>query len=272
MGRGVLVAVALGLSLGLGLGLGAPTAQAQVNTEKLRSKKKKEGVHGFVDLSVLWQTGNTNLLQVGAGARLEYNRGVHHPFLQGSYNIGQKDDAKYLHNGFLHARWPAMWHERVGSEVFTQLEFDEFKLLELRALGGAGVRVAAVLREHFELHLGSGYMFEYEDIEKEDLGLHPMAGLHDARHPEKTYHHRWTNYLSLRVDVKKWLRLTNIVYAQPRFDEFSDVRVLEDFSALFKVHKALKLVLNFLLEWDSDPPLEVHALNTTFTVRLRYKF
>ncbi len=254
------------------LALGAPAARAQINTEKMRAKKKKKGLHGYVDGTVLWQTGSTNVLQAGVGARIAYFTGVHRPFLQGEYVLGAKDGDRYVHYGFLHARWPAMWHPRVGTEVFAQLEFNEFKLMQLRTLGGVGVRVAAVLSKHFELYVGSGYMFEYEDLKLEDLDLPPTAALAHPRHPEKTYNHRWTSYVSLRVDVTKWVMATNVVYAQPRFDDFKDVRVLEDFALSFTVYKSLKVVLAFVLDWDSEPPIEIPPLDTKLFVKVRWTY
>ena len=241
------------------------SAAAQVNTEKLRSKKRLEGVHGFFEGAVTWQTGNTELLAAGVGARIEYNYKVHHPFLQGSYLLGQKDDEKYLHNGFVHARWPAMWHPRVGSEVFTQLQFDEFKLLNLRYLAGAGVRVAALLHKIVTVHIGTGYMFEYEKLDIEET-------VPPDPHPNETRHHRWTSYVSLRVDISKWVKLTNIAYVQPRFDRFSDVRFLEDLSLVVTIYKKLKLVTSFVLEYDSDPPRTVEKLDTLLLTKLRFAF
>lgn len=248
------------------------SARAQINTEKLRALKAKPGAHGYLEGGVLWQTGNTDLLQASVGARLEYVRGVHRPFLQATYALGQKSGARFVHNGFLHARWPAMWHRRVGSEVFAQLEFNEFKLQRLRALAGAGVRVAVLLRSRIHVHLGTGYMFEYEDLDLPDLDLPPMAGLAGRRHPARTYSHRWTSYASVRVSVSKWLSLSNVAYAQPRFDRFADLRVLEDFAATFTVYKRLKLELSFVLSYDSDPPIEVAPLDTKLLTKLKVTF
>lgn len=260
------------LAVLLALLAGGREARAQVNTEKLQALKAKPGVHGYLEGAVVWQTGNTDLLQAGIGARIEYVRGVHRPFVQATYALGQKSGERFVHNGFLHARWPAMWHRRVGSEVFAQLEFNEFKLQRLRALAGAGVRVAAILASRVHLYLGSGYMFEYEDLDLPDLALPPMAGLAGRRHPARTYSHRWTSYVSLRVAVSGWLTLSNVTYAQPRFDHFSDLRVLEDFAATFTVYKRLKLELNFVLSYDSDPPIEVASLDTKLVTKLKFTF
>jgi len=252
-------------AVAVGLLAWASPAQAQINTEKLRTKKVRDGVHGFFEGSILWQTGNTDQLQAGVGARLEYNYKIHSPFLQGIYKLGQKSKEKYEHDGFLHARWPAMWHKRVGSELFGQLQFDEFKRLEMRTLAGAGVRVAAVLHKIVELYVGTGYMFEYEKLDLEETDP-------PDPHPSVTKHHRWTSYVSVRVDVTKWVKITTITYVQPRFDQMDDIRVLEDLSLTLTIYKKLKLVLSFVLDYDSDPPQEVSKLNTQLITKLRFSF
>lgn len=250
--------------VGILLGRAAP-ARAQINTESLRTEKVQPGVHGFFEGSLLWQRGNTDLLQAGLGARLEYNYKIHNPFLQGTYALGQKFNEKFLHNGFLHARWPAMWHKRVGSELFTQLQFDEFKRLNLRTLIGAGVRIAAVLHKNITLYVGTGYMFEYEKLDLEQTDP-------PDPHPAVTKSHRWTSYLSLHFQVSTWVDITNITYAQPRFDRMDDIRVLEDLSLTLTIYKNLKLVLSFLLDYDSDPPQAVEKLDTKLITKLRFEF
>lgn len=253
------------------LALGCPEARAQINTEKMRAKEDLKGLSAVFDGAVTWQTGTTELLLATMAARLEYARGVHRPFLQGTYSMGSKSDVKFVHLGFLHARWPAMWHPRVGTEVFSQIEFNEFRLQKLRSLVGAGVRAMILRKKTVEMYVGSGYMFEVEHLDLKPLELHPMGGFAAPRHPSETYHHRWTNYVSVRVDVKKWITVTNVLYAQPRFDRFKDVRVLEDLSVAFKVSTRLAVVLAFELYFDSDPPMEIKGLDTRMQVRLQVK-
>jgi len=63
-----------------------------------------------------------------------------------------------------------------------------------------------------------------------------------------------------------------VAYVQPRFDRFSDLRVLEDLAATFTVHKRLKLELSFVLGYDSDPPIEVAPLDTKLASKLKFVF
>jgi|GEM_PF-5209062 len=50
------------------------------------------------------------------------------------------------------------------------------------------------------------------------------------------FEHRWTNYVSMRLPLfENRFLLQNPLYYQPRFDEFSDFRLLEELEALAKV-------------------------------------
>lgn len=244
---------------------GAPGAEsrAQINTEAMRPTVPKDGVHGWLKGGFAWKTGNSNSFSTGWVGKLSYHRGVHTPFLQLSFNHSVALTARYENKGFAHLRWPAMWHRRVGSELFTQVEFNEFTSLIIRTLAGAGVRVAAVLHKKFELYIGTGYMFEYEELSDVEQ---------DDPHPDVTKYHRWTSYLSFRFIVSKWLVISNTTYIQPRFRDFGDYRFLESLSVMFKVYKMLHLQLYFMVAYDSRPPLHIYPWDTQMLTKLAIKF
>jgi hypothetical protein len=254
----------LGLALGLGLWTAAGgVAEAQINTEAMRPTVSKDGVHGVLTGGVSWKTGNSNSFSMAWMGKIAYHRGVHTPFLQLSFNYAMATSAIYENKGFAHLRWPAMWHRRVGSELFTQVEFNEFTSQIIRTLVGAGVRVAAVLHKRFELYVGTGYMFEYEELS--DVA-------ENDPHPDVTKYHRWTSYVSFRVLVSKWLVIANTVYIQPRFRDFGDYRFLEDLSLIFKIYKMLHLQQLLTVAYDSRSPLHIFAWDTSTITKLVVKF
>lgn len=238
-------------------------ASAQVNTEKLRGSAQP-GFHGFLDGSLLLKSGNVDLLQVGVGARLEYNASIHTPYVQGNFNFGRKgdDDDIYINNGFGHIRWTAMWHPTVGTEVFGQAQFNEFLRLNFRALGGVGVRVEALQTEPFDLVIGTGYMIEFEELDLDASDVHPA----------ETLSHRWTSYITLRLHIQEYLSLVNVTYAQPKFDDFTDIRVLDEVALEVSIIEHLSLILSFTLAYDSDPPDGVETLDMQLKPRLKASF
>jgi len=255
----------VGLVLGLVLGWLAVggVAAAQINTEAMRPAVSKDGVHGWLLGGVTWQTGNSNYFSTNLAGKIAYHHGVHTPFLQLSFNYGVATDARYDNKGFAHLRWPAMWHRRVGSELFAQVEFNEFNSQIIRTLVGAGVRVAVVLHKKFELFVGTGYMFEYEELSDVDEA---------DPHPDVTKYHRWTSYVSFRLLITKWLTIANTMYIQPRFRDFGDYRFLESFSLMFKVYKALSLQQVLDVAFDSRSPWHIYPWDTVMVTKLVVKY
>lgn len=255
-----------GLVVGIVLGslAAGDVAKAQINTEAMRPAVPKDGVHGWLKGGVTWITGNSNSLSTALAAKVAYHKGVHTPFLQLSFGYAVAVSTRYVSKGFAHLRWPAMWHRRVGSELFSQVEFNEFNSQIVRTLVGAGVRVAPILHEKFELYVGTGYMFEYEELSDVDTTVDD--------HPEVTKFHRWTSYMSFRFLISKWVTIANTTYIQPRFRDFGDYRFLESFSLIFKVYKSLHLMQFFNVAYDSRPPAHIFAWDTAVLTRLMVKF
>lgn len=255
-----------GMALGLAVCwtmMGGDVARAQINTEAMRPAVPKEGLQGWLKGGVAWLTGNSNYFSTAWVGKLAYHKGVHTPFLQLAFAYAVATDERYQNRGFAHLRWPAMWHKRVGSELFSQVEFNEFTSMVIRTLVGAGVRVAAVLHKKFELYFGTGYMFEYEELS--DV-------VEDDPHPDITKYHRWTSYFSFRVLVSKWLVVANTMYIQPRFRDFGDYRFLESLSLMFTIYKALKLQQLFTVAYDSRPPWHINPLDTAMITKLAVTF
>lgn len=254
-------------------------AFAQVNAESLRPNPLRAGPSGGLDVSFALLRGNIELLDVGGGGRIQYQtlhpqspeaQAAHRlPFfaqralLTANGRFAERGTTPFVSQTFIHARWTAMWHERVGSDLFVQHQYNDFLRLETRAVTGGGVRVEIVHEPVFMLWGGSGYMFEYQRLK-------PLAGALD---PLDAYEHRWTNYVVARLALfeNRWL-VQNTLYVQPRFDDFSDVRVLEELETLAKVTEVFALGATVSVLYDSAPPTGVVPtdLRVASTVRLSF--
>ena len=240
-------------------------AQAQVNTEKLRKDNPTEGFSGFVGSSVALRQGNTNRLRVDGGFRLQYEtlqdvlvsetstltkKATNELFfIVGELTFAEKETASgtdvYINKSFTHARWTKMWFSSLGTEVFSQVQYNQSIRLQLRALGGLGVRWAAIESHFADLYLGTGYMYEHEVLD-----IDPPNDV--------TSSHRLTNYASLSVKFfEEKLNLINTAYAQPRIDEFSDYRIISESILSIAAMKNLSVGVTLNLRYDSDPPEEV---------------
>lgn len=255
-----------------------PTGRAQVSVEKLTVKPLKDGFSGFVQADLALARGNVEYVNVG-GAVYGMWQSLHEPradadedepawmyqrvFLTANGRFAENAKGTYISSAYAHARWTAMWHPRVGSELFAQFQYNDFIRLARRALGGAGIRFDLLHLKEVMLYGGTAVMAEYEKVEVRE-------GADDT--PEVTVA-RWTNYLTLRLALfDGQLLLQNTVYVQPRLDRFEDIRVLNILDVVVKVspHLAFGTALSFL--HDSEPPTGVKSDDLALRTSIRVSF
>ena len=228
----------------------APGAWAQVNIEKLRSFDV-DGIAGSVTGDISLLSGNSEAVNVGVGARFDYRRGKRYIFLIGNVRYGESRNRKYRERSFSHLRYNYDFTKRLVGEVFGQIDRDALTLLQIRLLGGGGLRYRFFLQEHIDLFLGSSLMAEFEDLEEKKAGDHP-ATVNVAR---------WSNYLNLRLVLTDKTFLINTLYVQFRLDAFDDVRLLNEAALGVALNEHLMLRTTFNLRYDSRPPGEVKQLD-----------
>lgn len=251
------------------------TADANpVNAEALRVDPVRAGWSGGIDAGVSLARGNVELLDVGGGANVQHQTlypavgdavpyVAQRVFVTGNGRLAERDARAFVNQAFVHARWTGMWHPRIGTDVFGQYQFNEFLRLQGRGVGGAGVRLELMHHAKFMMWGGSGYMLEHDRI----------AVLPGANDPSVTLQHRWTNYLALRLAVFEGrLLLQNTFYDQPRFDDFSDFRVLEEVEAVGNITGVLGLGTTVSFFYDSRPPTGVKRTDLRIVSTLRLSF
>ena len=234
-------------------------ATAQVNIEQLRRDSTDRGVSGSLGFDLAFRTGNVDLVKVDVATRLDYAVAHFRTFLAAGGDFGWESGNAFSSEAILHVRQEFRTEARVKPELFEQLNYDKLRALTFRGVVGGGMRVTLLRWEGSGLWLGTGYMFEREHL---DL----PAG---ALHPDRTSSHRWSNYVSARMGLASETGLVWTVYAQPRFDDLADIRVLADTRLVVNVSRYVGLVTSFLLRWDSGPPDEIEALDTTLRTGLR---
>ncbi|MCS6898730.1 MAG: DUF481 domain-containing protein [Myxococcales bacterium] len=251
-------------------------ALAQVNVEALRPSRQKAGWGGEVDGNLALVRGNIRLFDLGGSGRLIYqtlhNQDVAVPyfkqrvFLAISGRFAENATATFINQGFSHLRWTWMIHPRIGPEVFLQYQFNQFLRLRTRTLAGGGLRMEFLHLDQLQSWAGSGYMYEYNLLNRDQL-------VRGATDPLETYEHRWTSYLAVRAAfLDDRLRLQNTLYIQPRFDRLSDFRLLNDSEVLARVTESFSLGSTFSVLHDSAPPTSVLPTDLRLASTLRLSF
>lgn len=289
------------------------TVDAQVNAEGVRPDAVLDhpGWSGGLDFGLALLRGNVDFLDVGGGARLEWQRfdrattegtspasdtgasdtgapesgrsdsgasdsgasdsgaseALEVPpwlrqraFLSASARHAAQGSRTFANQSFVHARWSAMWHRRVGTDLFAQHQFDELLRLRVRALAGAGARLVLVHRRVFRAWAGTGAMVEHERIRVEE----------GAPDPRRTTVARWTSYLALRLSLAdRRLVLQSTTYVQPRFDAFADYRVLNDLQLLAVVSTQLASGISLAVWHDRKPPTGVRRTDVRLLASLK---
>ena len=241
--------------------LGAGSVSAQVNTERMRALEV-EGVRTTLGGNVAVQSGNVDLFEVGATARVDARRTPHYAFLAGETHYGIEDGERFRDRTFGHLRYNYRLRSWLVAEAFTQLERDGFARLQLRSLAGAGLRVQYVDTKVLKIFQGTTPMYEYETLTDDAAG----------QSPETTSTVRWSNYVNARLRITKNVQFSGTVYVQPRVDEVDDVRVLHQAALGVDVTKHVRLTAELDLRYDSRPPDTVESLDLALRNGLKVSF
>lgn len=248
-------------------------ALPQVNTEALRPNPLKPGWSGDVETNVALSRGNIELLDLGGSGRLLYQTlypsnsdtpfFYHRVFLAVQGRLAERTQTNYINQGFFHLRWTWMLHEFIGPEIFNQYQFDQFLRLRTRALTGVGAHIEIFHTKPLMMWGGSGYMLEYSSINVD-------PGASDS--PE-SLEHRWANYMTVRASLlDDNLYIQGTIYLQPRFDQLSDLRLLDELEISSKITARLSMGTSFSLFHDSRPPTDVKRTDLRLVSKLGLTF
>ncbi|MEL6615777.1 MAG: DUF481 domain-containing protein [Bacteroidota bacterium] len=241
------------LALVLVLSLASPAA-AQINTEQLR-KSTDDGIHLQLDAGGGFSSGNTDILQLSAGARVDASAGENSGFGLARYTLSEVDGATDVSNAFAHLRYNSEIAPDVIGEVFAQVERNEQTLLARRYLVGGGVRFEIIETEAVGFAFGTTPMIERERLRPEAME-DPVTAF------------RWSNYLALRVDVSETAEAFAVVYGQPRVEAASDYRILHEARLDLDVTRFVKVRVRNMVRYDSQPPLGVESTDVMLTTGL----
>jgi putative salt-induced outer membrane protein YdiY len=235
---------------------------AQVNIEKFNNLNNNEGILGNLSFYFSSKTGNTNIQEISTDARINFNSKSFFTFLIGQGEYGWKNGEQYSNNALVHFRYIRNYSEIINPEFFTQVNYNKRLLLLFRTLVGGGVRFSLISDSVRSFVFGSSYMFEYEKL---DLSK-------EAVHQQVSKNNRWSNYISYSSSITNNSRISVVVYAQPRFDKFDDIRILSENNISIKLTEKLEVALQFSLRYDSQPPDGVKDFDSNiklgFTINL----
>jgi hypothetical protein len=160
----------------------------------------------------------------------------------GNYDLSLADGASFSNAGFLHFRYNRKLFTSLRWEAFTQTQYNRVLGIGTRALVGSGPRWKCFQSKGTVGYFGALYMYEYE-VTSGDTPIYNRD-------------HRLSSYLSVSMDLPKWLpgELISTTYYQPKFGEWADFRVNHETSLELQIHKKLRATTRLNYFHDQEPP------------------
>ncbi|MDA3907630.1 MAG: DUF481 domain-containing protein [Sulfurimonas sp.] len=224
---------------------------------------EKPGLSGKFEAGLETKRGNTDKDNYKASLRVNYDNNESYVIwgeFSGEY--GESNYVKDTNKAFSHLRYihSLTNDENLRYELFAQLESDEFRQINSRTLGGAGLRY----RVFNSLKNGKGFFglgSFYEKIEYNNPQINPSED-----------NVRLNSYLAYRIDISDMSTFSYVLYYQPKVDDYTDYIVSNQLELKLHILKKLFLKLNVTLDEDSNPPIGVKKTDFTQTTTFVFDF
>lgn len=234
---------------------GAAAAQTILNTERYYDAAVS-GAHLSLNLHLNGAVGNTDLFQAGGTGMVGYRGRQHWIRLLGGASFLRQGGSTSVDNRFGQVRYNIFLTPTTSTFHFVQVQSNLALLLKRRWLLGSGIRARVWHTGWGHLDLGTGVMWEDEQLNAARL----QPGEADHSHG-----FRLDNLVSFRSTLRRGVDVRDIAYLEPRLNGLTDVRVLDDLGLDVALSRAL--TFQFAVEWryDSRPPQDIEASDLTTT-------
>lgn len=229
-----------------------------VNIENMRLSTKQEGWTGSVDLSLNFTMNTVQLFQLGDRCRIAYRKGKNQVLLLTDHSLVQTKDVSIVNLGFEHIRYNYSFKDsgNVILEFFEQAQFNKIQKINLRLLGGTGIRFHLLDKQNYQLNTGTGFMAEYEDMT--DYGISEDI--------------LFNSYFSFDGQFTDHIGLNVITYFQPKLIDFGNYRISSETQLRIIINKHLTFRMIYNLTHDSRDILDIRKTNYYFRNSLSFTF
>ncbi len=141
-------------------------------------------------------------------------------------------------------------------ELFEQAQFNKIQKINLRLLGGVGLRLHLLDQQHYQLNIGTGFMAEYEELIDYGISNDILSN----------------NYISFDGQFSEHIGMNVITYFQPKLIDFGNYRLSNETQLRFIINKHLTYRIIYSLSHDSRDIPDVRKTNYTFRNALSFTF
>jgi hypothetical protein len=216
------------------------------------------GFTGEIAAGVSAVSGNEDNLGFTGGVEMaQVSEDINHQILfraTGAY--AQAYGQTLSQDAFAHARYRWAFHAPWIAFTFAQADHNDFRNLALRAIAGAGLERRLWRAEWTEASVGLSALAEYEQLVVAD----DTQGLFG----------RASAFFLLAIAVNEQLTLGSVSFFQPRLDDFTDWRALEQLSLKIAAGAHLGWESALSYEHDHRPPAGVKTDDLALTSGLTW--
>lgn len=174
------------------------------------------------------------------------------------------NEEPFLNTGYQHIRVDFLNDRKVHPEVFLQYQYDNFRGLSPRLLGGTGIRHRLFNNEQVSIIYSLGIMYESE------RWSHPIS-------EEVVVAEFWksTNYLVFRAKISEWADFNTIQYFQTAYDGEIDAfrhRYSTDINLNTRLTSKLLWTSSFTLSYENRPIVPITRTIYRFSNGITVKF
>lgn len=239
----------------IGIAFTSIPLHAFINIESMR-QSQQQGFVGSTGLAIDGEMGNSEQASGTFSNLAALLFDESESLMMANYSYGESRGLRDTNKGSLHLRHTRLLKEWPDPEVFTQVEFDEFQLIELRTLYGAGARFSLLQSTHNSLVVGAGAFYEVQKLEDVETKRGVRANL----------------YLSHLLKIEQRLSLSFITYYQPYIDEVADYWLRPSFALEYSILKSLGFSLSLDYSYNSRPAPGVKTGDLVYNTGLQFRY
>lgn len=229
-----------------------------VNVESLRIQTDTVGFAGSLGGDFTLTKDVDKIFAANAYATIQYKSQKSIYLILSNYSFLKGADKKLLNKLFAHFRYDRKITDFFRMEAFTQIQTNKITKIDTRYLLGAGPRFKIPTFNKLKTYLGILFMYEYEKELTDPIIYHNVI--------------RNSSYLSFTYEPNDHVKLTSTTFYQPKINEFSDFRILNQENVSFSISKKLSATINWDYLYDAQPVKGIPKSNYTFSTGLKYVF
>lgn len=227
-----------------------------VNIENKRIYDDTSGASGSIDASFSAMKTKDLLVNIFFRPRIQYKTIKHYYLIITDLMYSRGGDRVYSNSGLVHFQYAYRLKGPLKWENYFQTQYNHLLNQQSKIIIGSGLRLKCYDSKGYKFFTGISAFIEREEL------INSQIIQNDAR---------LSNYISWYFDPKKHYFFSGVLYLQPSFQDFSDLRIMGQYSLNFHFTKRTDFKVEFTHFYDSRPSLGVvkSTFNSSFGIRMK---